>query len=82
MSVLSVIKKKNFALSLLAIASSPVFAESSSSSSGAAVYLSSLLSKIDVSTVAAAILTIGVSGVTLYLTLSGVRIVWRMIKGV
>lgn len=72
MKLLSYIKSKALAV----VAPAFLFA----SSANAEVDLSSLTDKIDVSSVVAAILAIGALGVTVYLTLSGVKIIWRKVR--
>lgn len=68
--------KKVAALSFSAasvLAVSPSFADT--------LDFSSLTNSIDMSSVSAVILSIGVAGVTVYLTLVGVRKVWGALRG-
>ncbi len=58
-----------------ALAASPSFAEST-------VDFSSLTNSVDMSSVSAVILSIGVAGVTVYLTFAGVRKVWGAIRSI
>ncbi|CAD6122388.1 hypothetical protein AOY57_17315 [Escherichia coli] len=58
-----------------ALAASPSFAASS-------VDFSSLTNSIDMSSVSAVILSIGVAGVTVYLTFVGVRKVWGALRSI
>ncbi|HHD8732626.1 TPA: hypothetical protein ACOXZ8_004364 [Escherichia coli] len=58
-----------------ALAVSPSFAADT-------VDFSSLTNSLDMSSVSAVILSIGVAGVTVYLTLAGVRKVWGTIRSI